>query len=171
MERIVIKDDCIFEHTEIHFNYTTYDVRRKADIIRTTLPERANIMVLADPDAPNPGPEDAPRSNYLYARVVKAYHAHVYCNGVGFPSSSPVRFDFLWVRWYELGREASYSLRALRFNLVLGSSTFDFVDPSDVLRAVHIIPTFRYGRRRDHEMARSAIAGDEEDWMQYYVGR
>lgn len=170
-DRITIKDDSIFEHVEVHFNYTTYDLRRKSDIIKTTEPERANVMLLAAQDGPNPGPETAPRSHFLYARVVKAYHAHVYYEGS--PSTPPklMRFDFLWGRWYDLGNEPPFSLRALRFSPVLGGSAFDFIDPSHVIRGAHILPAFYHGRRMDNETPRSSLADDGNDWMMYYVGR
>ena len=96
-DSIRIKDECIFEHSEIHFNYTTYDLHRKYDVIRTSEPDRANIMTLADPDGSNS--EDAiPASHFHYARVLKAYHAHVYLDGPNSPGPSPVRLDFHWVR-------------------------------------------------------------------------
>lgn len=170
-DRVVIKDDSIFEHVEIHFNYTTYDVRRKTDIMLTTAPERANVMLLADQDGPNPGPDSAPRSHFLYARVLKAYHTHVYYEGAPSSPSRLMRFDFLWVRWYDLGDEPPYSLRALRFSPVLGSSAFDFIDPSHVIRGAHILPVPAYGQRKDGEPAHSPLADDANDWMMYYVGR
>lgn len=169
---IEIKDDCIFEHTELHLNYTTYDLQDKTHIIRTTQPDRANIMVLAADDETNSGPEDAPRSHFLYARVVKAYHAQVYYSGPGSLSTSPSRFDFLWVRYYNLGEERPYSLRALHFSPVSGSSTLEFLDPADILRSVHIIPAFAHRQRGgDPNAVYSPLAGDRDDWLKYYVGR
>lgn len=170
-ERVRIKDDSIFEHVEVHFNYTTYDLRRNSDVITTSTPDRANVMLLAAQDGPNPGPESSPRSHFLYARVLKAYHTYVYYEGPNCPSPKLLRFEFLWVRWYDLGDEAPYSLRALHFSPVLGSSAFDFIDPSDVLRSTHILPAFAYGQRKETQPSQSPVADDGNDWFKYYVGR
>jgi hypothetical protein len=47
--------------------------------------------------------------SFLYARVLGAYHATVLYTGPGMRNHEPlpVRFDFLWVRWYELVNHAS----------------------------------------------------------------
>lgn len=128
-------------------------------------------MVLADPDGPNPGPDDAPRSHFLYARVMNAYHTYVYLDGPSSTGPDPIRLDFLWIRWYELGEEKPYSLRAVHFPPVLGGTAFDFLDPSDVLRASHIVPVFKHGLLKEVSQTHSPLAKDEDDWVKYCVGR
>ena len=160
----------MFQHLEIHFNYTTYDVRRASDVIRPSKPERANIMVLAPQDSVlHPANPEIAKSHFIYARVLGVYHVQAIYEGPGSPGYSPGRFDFLWVRWYELGDEPPYSLRSLTFLPCLAMSTFDFVDPEDVVRAAHIVPAFCDGKR--NEASWSPIAGDGNDWCRYYVGR
>jgi hypothetical protein len=44
---------------------------------------------------------------FLYARVLGAYHANVLYTGPGMQNHEARRFDFLWVRWYELVDPAS----------------------------------------------------------------
>ena len=125
-----------------------------------------NIRVLAPDDETQPC---TPRSRFLYALVLGVYHAYVIHEGVGPVGYTPQRFDFLWVRWYELGDQSPYSLRSLSFLPIFGSSSFDFIDPEDVIRAVHIVPAFSEGRTGNAE--RSKTARDSEDWRRYYVGR
>jgi len=51
------------------------------------------------------------------------------------------------------------------------ASAFGFIDPADVIRAVHLIPQFSSGRTKNllgHSIARS-IQENDEDWIRYYV--
>jgi hypothetical protein len=48
---------------------------------------------------------------------------------------------------------------------------FDFLDPVDVLRGCHIIPSFADGKRHPNSLGVSACAGDKDDWCQYYVNQ
>ncbi|KAG1834042.1 hypothetical protein DFJ58DRAFT_719381 [Suillus subalutaceus] len=46
-----------------------------------------------------------------------------------------------------------------------------FVNPAVVLRACHIIPAFSRGQHNPNECGISPLAGDKNDWYEYYVNR
>jgi hypothetical protein len=47
LDSILIKADRIYQHSLLHINYTTYDVRRSQDVVNA-LTSRCNIMVYND---------------------------------------------------------------------------------------------------------------------------
>ncbi|KAG1740715.1 hypothetical protein EDD22DRAFT_959142 [Suillus occidentalis] len=49
--------------------------------------------------------------------------------------------------------------------------SFDFLDPSDVLRGCHIIPSFQKGKKHPEGLGVSGCAGDSHDWREYFVNR
>jgi hypothetical protein len=85
--------------------------------------------------------------------------------------------DILWVRWYGLDVEYPWGCSAKWLPQVgFGDSdnpyTFGFLDPTSVLHACHMIPTFTLGQTEDllpsHSLAHQP---DEEgkDYVHYYV--
>jgi len=85
--------------------------------------------------------------------------------------------DFLWVRWYGLDTSAGSGFKARRLHQ-LGfpdsnekAGTFGFIDPHDVIRPVHLIPAFHFGRTFLLLSPSMARREDEnhEDYEQYYV--
>jgi len=50
-------------------------------------------------------PESLDSHHFLYARVLGAYHANVIYTGPGIRDYNARRFDFLWVRWYEVVKQ------------------------------------------------------------------
>lgn len=84
--------------------------------------------------------------------------------------------DFLWVRWfvYDESSPAGWIARRLdqiQFPPVNAEYSFGFVDPSEVLRACHIIPRFAGGKRHIDNRGLSSFAKDSLDWKSYYVNR
>ncbi|KIK16607.1 hypothetical protein PISMIDRAFT_113057 [Pisolithus microcarpus 441] len=49
------------------------------------------------------------------------------------------------------------------------ADTFGFVDPADVLRCCHLIPSFADGRLHPDSVATSCNAHESEDWKVYYI--
>ena len=153
------------------FNYTTYDVRRGRDIVNCGTPHH-NIMLLSSTTSDD---ESASKSRYLYARVLGAYHANVTYLGPGMLDYKSRRIDFLWVRWYEIRRAGTTSWRnselpMVAFPPLASESAFGFIDPSDVLRACHIIPSFFQGQIHQDGVGLSRCARDKDDYRAYYVG-
>jgi hypothetical protein len=128
-------------------------------------------MVLAN-QAQAEDPEN--RHPYWYARVIGIFHARVLQVGNG---TAYKQIDFLWVRWYGLDMHSQSGFKARRLHQVgfLDSnddtSAFGFVDPHDVIRAVHLIPAFHFGKTSlllSPSLARREDEGNE-DFERYYI--
>ncbi|KAH6897569.1 hypothetical protein BKA70DRAFT_1116140, partial [Coprinopsis sp. MPI-PUGE-AT-0042] len=101
---------------------------------------------------------------FRYAKVIGIYHAKPY-----FPGFQPSRVDVLWVHWYEVidhGRH--FELDRLRFCPTTSPDSFGFLDPSEVIRAVHIPPQFSSGLASGTPP--SGVM-QEQLWRYYYVNR
>ena len=143
---VFLKNDCIYHYKLIQFHFTMYDVQHQNDIINPGT-SCCNVMLLAD-DA-----EGSPISSnhFLYARVLGGYHANVIYTGPGMHDFESCRFDFLWVRWFEVVNSGSSGwsnskLDSIRFPPMNENRSFGFVDPKDVLRGCHILPAFAKGK-------------------------
>ena len=58
-----------------------------------------------------------------------------------------------------------------QIGFIEGDTAFGFVDPSNVICAIHLIPRFLQGRTKDllgHSIARSALERDEV-WVHFYI--
>jgi hypothetical protein len=169
---VLFEADRMYNHSILRVNYTTYDVRRSQDVVNASTSHH-NIMVLADP-----GDDDDFTTNqpFRYGRVLGVYHVNVVYVGPGMRDYQPLRMEFLWVRWYrnmgivETGWQDS-SLDRVRFLPVADDDAFGFIQPSDVLRACHIIPAFAKGRLHVDGKGLSRCARDSSDWVEYYVNR
>jgi hypothetical protein len=55
-----------------------------------------------------------------------------------------------------------------------GSGAFGFLDPSIIIRGVHLIPGFAYNRTLKFLPLRNSVArmplNEDEDWRFYYIG-
>jgi hypothetical protein len=168
---VFFEKDCLYHHKLLRFHFITYDVRRGTDIVNSGT-SRCNIMLLADhEDDPTSSPH-----HFLYARVLGAYHANVIYTGPGMQDYEDRRFEFLWVRWFEVvdpasSGWASSTMDSVRFPPMHGTHSFGFVDPKDVLRGCHILPSFAKGKRHPDGVGISRRAKDGKDYKLYYVGR
>lgn len=174
---VLFRYDRLYQHNILRVNYTSYDVRRSQDTINART-SHCNVMTLAENvDGASISATTTSSRPYLYARVLGTYHANVFYNGpkkANYQQSH--RIDFLWVRWYEqLGSKrcawSSRKLDCLRFLPVTDDHAFGFIDPSDVLRASHIVPTFSKGQLYQGLGTKgiSACAQDSHDWREYNV--
>jgi hypothetical protein len=159
----------MFRHKVLRINYTTYDMRRSQDCIN--IESQPDIMLLAPDDDDHP---------FVYARVIGIYHAKFRHPALG---DRAKQMDFLFVRWIrrDLSYVAGWSHRRLhRVSFApQDEEAFGFVDPREVVRAVHLIPAFLEGYTTDY-LERSTIArtirmapkgsqSDEDDWSYFYV--
>jgi hypothetical protein len=168
---LLFKNDRMYMHKLIRFNYTTYNVRRAKDVINPNTSHN-NVMLLAKPGDLNA----RAKHPFLYARVLRIYHVNVIYLAPGVLDYRPRRMEFLWVRWYDhvadvpTGWDAC-RLDRLRFSPMSSEGAFSFVDPADILRSCHIIPRFAVGRQHPDGVGMSKCAKDSRDWRGYYVGR
>lgn len=172
-DSILFKNDRLYRHHLARFNYTTYDVRRAQDVINPTTSHRDVMLLVNNGNSGNTNTHsDHP---FLYARVLGIYHTNVIYIGEGTVDYIARRVDFLWVRWFEYGgRGLEWSdrkLDSIRFPPMATEGSFGFVDPRDVLRGCHIIPSFAGGKAHLDEVGLSHCAQDARDWARYYVGR
>jgi hypothetical protein len=106
-------------------------------------------------------------------RIIGIYHTKVYISG----RFEPLIVDFLHIR--QLARDESCNtskrLPCIGFLSLDDDRAFGFLDPTDVVRAVHLMPAFAWGYDNEDVPGHDSLAyqGDEEDkgwdWMRLYV--
>ena len=111
---------------------------------------------------------------YCYARVIGIFHAMVQLNSPRSRNRELHRIEFLWVRWYDVDEKAHIGFKAnrqFRLKFHTGLQAFGFVDPANVLRAVHLIPKFHDSTTTRFLGPSIARRDDEnhEDYYRYYI--
>lgn len=163
---VIIQHNRIFRHKVLRINYTSYDIRRGQDSVNPRT--RANVMIPAfdlDPDT-GESPSGHP---YLYARILGVFHADVTLNEhLERRRVTTHTLEFLWVRWYRIdptfkGGFAARRLHRIQFIPEEDPDAFGFLDPDDIIRAVHIIPAFEHGTIEE------TSGYLDEVWKYYYV--
>lgn len=179
LDSIFFNKDMMYRHNVMRINYTTYDVRRSQDTINPRTDHR-DIMLLA----PLGDGKDKARNThqYRYARVLGIYHVNViYGGGPGrLTNYRPRRMEFLWVRWFKVIADkpcqngwSTGLLDQLCFLNLDQEGAFGFIDPSQILRACHILPKFTLGTN-DVSLDYADLPGHIEsgkDWRAYYANR
>jgi len=163
---LCIINNRIYRHKVLRINYTTYNLRRAQDSLNPRT--HSDIMVLSHEDIENAHP-------YWYARIIEIFHIDVRYSGPEI-ANQPKRIDFLWVRWFarHTHTRCGWAVRRLPrvgFYPHSDPNAFGFLDPGDVIRAVHLIPAFCFSRTK--ELLPPSIArrksDNNEDWDWYYV--
>jgi hypothetical protein len=130
----------------------------------------SDIMVLSHED------EETDPHPYWYARVVGIFHVFIQHIDPTTHFGKSQRMDVLWVRWFgrNLGLKSGWAAKRLHQVGFLDSSNSDalgFLDPQEVIRTVHLIPSFAHGQT-------SVLLGpsdirqpceEDGDWVYYYV--
>jgi len=116
---------------------------------------------------------------YRYARIVGVFHVEVQYLGLGSSNRGIQALEFLLVRWLEVDQYAPFGVDSFKLPRVTfsrpesASEAFGFVDPSQVLRAIHLVPAFNLGRIEDglgkHSFARQQDHNGDQDWKVFYV--
>lgn len=166
LDFILFKDNRIYNHKLARLYHTTYDMRRSEDLINPHT-SHCDIMLLA-PRECDTAPSFHP---FLYARVLGIFHTNVLYNGPDITSYEAMRFDFLWVRWFDLTRGSHLSLDHLVFPPMASRDAFGFVDPALILRSCHLLPVFAKGKRHLDGIGLSRSARDGQEWKSYFVNR
>ena len=145
-------------------------MRRSQDSINPRIPGHGDIIVLS----PENETENDDPHPYWYARILGIYHCNVHYR----KSPEPQRMEFLFVRWFGRDMKSVSGWKAKRL-LCLGfvpgndETAFGFLDPAQVLRSIHLIPAFAWGRVTKCLPGSSPIARGltepDDDWQRYYV--
>lgn len=163
-ERVFIKDDTLYEHPLLTVEYTTYNLRREEDVVHLNFGNQAVLVYSPTSQAAEP---------WFYAHIIAIYHVFVHSAA----NPEPKRLELLWVRWMErdlsqLQGENSSQYTRVSFIPYSGvpGEVFDFVDPSHVIRACHLIPAFELGRSHDR-LGLSMARNIKGDWRAFYMNR
>ncbi|KAF7967234.1 hypothetical protein HWV62_35081 [Athelia sp. TMB] len=168
----------LYRHKVARVNFTTYDMRRDQDSFNPRA--HADFMTLAheEPAASGSGashPDKAPA--YWYGRIIGIFHADVVHKGPLSTNHEPQHIEFMWVRWFGDDRTHRSGVKAKRLPRVgfvpdePGHEPFGFLDPMEIIRAVHLMPAFAHGATQGllgHSIARQPKENDE-DWQYFYV--
>ena len=170
-DAVLLKQDRMYQHQILRTNYTTYDIRHSQDVVNASTLHH-NVMVLADQGES----QDEDQHLFRYARVLGVYHINAVYIGPGMVDYQPRRMEFLWVRWYQVIETANtgwcnFKLDCVQFPPVAEEGAFGFIDPSDVLRGCHMMPSFARGKVHLDGRGLSLCAHDSGDWAAYYVNR
>jgi hypothetical protein len=155
-------NDRIYRHKVLRINYTMYNGRRSQDSLNPRT--HGDVMMLSRDD----------EHPYWYAQIIGIFHVIVMQTGPKSKSREPKKMEFLFVRWFGLDSEEIGGWKAKKLHQIgfmNGDAAFGFVDPADVIRAVHLIPRFAQGQTKDllgPSIARSVLDKDQ-DWVRYYV--
>lgn len=163
-DQIFIENDTLYEHPILNVKYTSYEVHQEKDIVHLGY-GRTGVMVYT--------PTLTGDEPWSYASILKVYHLTVQ---TAF-NPEPRTLTVLWVRWMQrdaVSLTGQNSRNYTRVSFVPWSgtlgSTFDFVDPSHIIRACHLIPVFDLGRTGNF-LEPSIIRDSKGDWCAYYANR
>jgi len=168
LDDIVLQNNYIYEHKTASFNYTTYDLRRDQDTLNPTgAALRRYVMIPSYEDATDNGSHP-----FWYARALGVFHVNIYYKG----SNKKRKLQFLTVRWFGQDPDWLGGARHLRLDRIGyvpedDLEAFGFLDPSEVLRACHLIPAFAEGKTTSLLGPSIARDGKDGDWVNYYVMR
>ncbi|KAG6904490.1 hypothetical protein DXG01_009497 [Tephrocybe rancida] len=152
-------------------NFTSYDVRRSQDSFNPSTSHR-DVMVLSG---------SASGHQFRYARIIRIFHVNAMYSGPRWRSNYTTRpLQVLWVRWFEVLRDASVDvawaaahpeLDCVQFKPIAQPGAFGFLDPTEVLRGCHLVPRVARGPCYEDGRGHSPYARDGDDWLFYYVNR
>ena len=148
----------MYSHEVLRVNHITYDMCRAQDSINIC--NHPFIMVLAHKDDTEVDPH-----LYWYAKVLGIYHVNMRVSD----QTEPLRMDFLQVYWFR--QDPDYqggfdTCRPFCIGLLDQSepTSFGFINPSDILQGVYLIPAFASGT-----ISRATGDPDNKEWEFYYV--
>ncbi|KDQ25344.1 hypothetical protein PLEOSDRAFT_1106287 [Pleurotus ostreatus PC15] len=180
LNKVIIINDRVFFHKILRINYMTYDGRRDQDSLNPRTHPDFITPSLTEPMDSNIHPDHDP---YWYGRIIAIFHVEVIHrehNTVNVVNSSQ-RLKVLWVCWF--GADSNYrsgwSRRRLhRIGFIPEddergwADAFGFLNPSEVIRGVHLIPAFHFGQT-DELLPYDSVARhpqqESKDWIYHYV--
>lgn len=116
---------------------------------------------------------------YLYGRVLDLFHVNVMNNGPKslLPKDESAILQMAWVRWFKLDTSQGPSgFHSLRYPMVSFCDSsepdaFGFIHPDEIIRAAHLIPSFKSGRTVEYlnTPSKGRPEGETSDWSQFNV--
>jgi hypothetical protein len=162
---VILKGDRFYSHKIMRIKYTTYNARRDEDIIHLDT-DRCNVMLVNSEYS-----RGSSLHPFRYAKVIGILHAEVGYVGTG-ETHEYRTTEFLWVRWYRVcPATTDLELDTAELLPLSDPESLGFIDPNDVLRACHMIPSFKSGMRYPDGKGTSTIAKDGTDWNKYFINR
>jgi len=166
LNHVLFKGNRIYRHWLLHINYTTYNLQCESDSINTH--DHRDIMLLSNSDIDD--------HLFSYAWVLGIFHANILYTRPRSKDFQSCWIEFLWVQWFKVLQHCvsaweQHTLNTIRFLPMADKDAFGFVDPANVLRGCHIIPSFADGRLHPDNVATSHCAGDSDNWKWYYINR
>ncbi|KAG8793420.1 hypothetical protein FRC12_002795 [Ceratobasidium sp. 428] len=170
LAQIAFQHGQMYRHKSLRVNYTSYDVLRQQDTLNVST-QNSFVLLPAESEEDSGHP-------FLYAKILGVYHAKVSYRG-----RPPQRMDFVHVRWMYLDEARPGGWKNRRLDRVTYQpcvsdghilDSFDFIDPSNILRTTHLIPDFQSGTTKSYLKPSKSIAHDNPtfgDWTGYYVNR
>ena len=155
-----------------HKLHTTYDLQQEQDSLNLHLPD-----CQCDGPFPRKWQKECP---YWYAWILGIYHANICHVGPSSTSSKPQKMDFLSVHWFGQDTDPCPGWKTkhlLCLGFVPGNDglAFGFLDPNQIIQAIHLLPAFKWGHITTKYLPRSPIAcgnnNPDSDWQLYYVGK
>ncbi|KAF6760980.1 hypothetical protein DFP72DRAFT_804695 [Ephemerocybe angulata] len=174
LQDVIIIDNMLYRHKVLRVNYTTYDLRRAQDSVNPRT--NSDIMILSREGHTAGEPRPHP---YWYAKVLAIFHCRVLHRGARSTSKEPRTMEVLWIRWYGNGRGAPFGFfkekRLPEVGFVDeaqdGTAAFGFLDPSQVIRAVQLIPVDG-GDKSNNGLGPSMVRKDTDedlDWNYFNI--
>ena len=166
---VIIEQDTIYRHKVLCVNYTTYDLRQNQDSLNPHT-RNADFMILAPKENEDSHP-------YWYGRILGIFHADVHHVGPHSRSMQSQKMEFLFVCLFGMDTTPTPGWKRKRLHrlaFVPGNDeqVFGFIDPSQIILVVHLIPVFKWGKVTKL-LTKSVIAHGMSDpihdWQLYYV--
>ena len=167
-KHVGIMSDALYQHKTLQLRYTAYDMLEDQDkLYQRRYPD---IMVLSD-DQEHP---------YMYARVLNLFHVNATNSGPNtlLPAGNDgVILQMVWVRWFKLnGHPEPSGFHLLRYPSVSfyeshDPDAFGFIHPDEIIRAVHLIPSFKSGQTAQYldGPSKARPETEDKDWEHFNV--
>lgn len=165
--RLLIKGDKLYLQSRARINYTAYDVRIGQDCLDSS--RHPDIMTVAD----------SGEYPFLFARVLGFFHLKAAIFDPDRPTNLVYRhLNIAWVHWFRIvsGSNPFVDKRLPKLAFIDSSDrqAFGFIDPDVILRATHLIPSFKDGLSaspKPPSLRPKSLSTDEAlDYAFYYVG-
>ena len=164
---ISVVSNTLYRHKTLQLIHTTYDMQESSDrILQRKYP---GVMVLSD-DKDHP---------YLYGQVLDLFNVRVKNNGpyTLLPNGCDASLPIVWIRWFKLdGTDGQPGFHSLRYPSVSfcrsdEPDAFGLIHPDEIIRAVHLIPRFKFGHTDEYLSGNSKARPEAEssDWKHFSV--